>query len=551
MTKRIVSGIFVLTALGALGVILAGALTSGEQLIVRFLTAVIVAALGLYVISDLRLQADDDTAGGRVGATTHRNTVSAPPNSTAAFMATVTRRNDAATQDEGDVVTPSSPPGMIPQESGTVLAEPIVGQLTDDASAIETVVVNDEDDAISQALAGVGAATASTADLTASGSASSAGSDRPDYQSPADDGIGNIIPESPPTVRDDLLEPSSVDISDLFVDQGPAGVTDGAWTGSAGNGRGNHDAATPNDGVGEEAADDPLSPVGAHDAVTPPERERVNGADIEVTGDHDLPDRSQELGDTNGHNTSLTAPFSGRLSESALAADGVDPVERLDGPAAAKLFDINGHKAQNGRPMAEAHPVDETPATNTNGFEYSGELQADVTEWPGNAATTSVPEPSPFEKASAAYEAAKRRVEEDPDNTTALPVVAASNVTPIGQGGGQLAPIIDLRDAVEPTPDHVDAAINAGEVEVVATLIEQGMLNTSGPITDSEVRTMVYVAFTSNELRKLLVAGGNPEGPNHGLDLGPVELFDERIHTPAPKTLYSGAEPVSSATQLG
>ncbi len=92
MTKRIVSGIFILTALGALGVILAGALTSGEQLIVRFLTAVIVAALGLYVISDLRLQADDQASGRRArsGPATFAAVGDLPANSTAAFMATVT-----------------------------------------------------------------------------------------------------------------------------------------------------------------------------------------------------------------------------------------------------------------------------------------------------------------------------------------------------------------------------------------------------------------------------------------------------------------------------
>ncbi|MEL6981539.1 MAG: hypothetical protein AAFO29_03860, partial [Actinomycetota bacterium] len=95
MTKRIVSGIFILTALGALGVILAGALTSGEQLIVRFLTAVIVAALGLYVISDLRLQADDDAAGLRTGAHPRLAGIDAPPNSTAAFMATVTGKGES------------------------------------------------------------------------------------------------------------------------------------------------------------------------------------------------------------------------------------------------------------------------------------------------------------------------------------------------------------------------------------------------------------------------------------------------------------------------
>ncbi|MGB5757657.1 MAG: hypothetical protein WBM50_12145, partial [Acidimicrobiales bacterium] len=102
MTKRIVSGIFILTALGALGVILAGALTSGEQLIVRFLTAVIVAALGLYVISDLRLQADDDAMTARSGGHPRLSTVDAPPNSTAAFMATVTKRADRRKTEIGE-----------------------------------------------------------------------------------------------------------------------------------------------------------------------------------------------------------------------------------------------------------------------------------------------------------------------------------------------------------------------------------------------------------------------------------------------------------------
>ena len=103
MTKRIVSGVFLLIALGALGLILAGALTSGEQLIVRFLTAIIVAALGLYVISDLRLQADDHAA-----ATTTRtnsaarlvaNSDSPPPDSTAAYMETVTGKRSAQAVD--------------------------------------------------------------------------------------------------------------------------------------------------------------------------------------------------------------------------------------------------------------------------------------------------------------------------------------------------------------------------------------------------------------------------------------------------------------------
>ena len=136
--------------------------------------------------------------------------------------------------------------------------------------------------------------------------------------------------------------------------------------------------------------------------------------------------------------------------------------------------------------------------------------------------------------------------------TTDLPVAAvARSVEAADYADAPLAPIIDLREVNRQHPGSIEAAINAGEVEVITTLIEQGMLSTDGPITDRDVRTMVYVAFTSNELRKLLLAGGTPDGPNYGLDLGPVELFDERVHAPAPKRLYAGSPELPANSQLG
>ncbi|MCP4227300.1 MAG: hypothetical protein GY773_28485 [Actinomycetia bacterium] len=46
---------------------------------------------------------------------------------------------------------------------------------------------------------------------------------------------------------------------------------------------------------------------------------------------------------------------------------------------------------------------------------------------------------------------------------------------------------------------------------------------------------MVYVAFTSNELRKILLAGGTLDGDLSQLDLGDVEVFvdptDEELET--------------------
>jgi hypothetical protein len=87
-------------------------------------------------------------------------------------------------------------------------------------------------------------------------------------------------------------------------------------------------------------------------------------------------------------------------------------------------------------------------------------------------------------------------------------------------------------------------------MQVINTLIQQGMLSTEGPITDRDVRTMVYVAFTSNELRKLILAGGTPDGVTAAdLDLGPVELFDETRYAPLPKTIYTGKLSPSPATE--
>ncbi|MEM7275223.1 MAG: hypothetical protein AAF547_19250 [Actinomycetota bacterium] len=573
MTKRIVSGIFVLTALGALGVILAGALTSGEQLIVRFLTAVIVAALGLYVISDLRLQADDEAGVGRATGTNRVGKVKAPPNSTAAFMATVTRKNEARRQDEAvaDAKPQARPEPVVPATE--VIPDEIMepaGSVRNASGTLDTVVAGaDQFNPADHTMVGVGAAASSATEAISAG-VEGAGSDGPDRLR------ANARPrsEAPETVRDQLLGTPSVDISDLFVDQGTAGVADAAFTGNVAEnawgdaddndvpgrmGRTNgHDEndASPATGSGPDAetaggpgVNNGTGPTDRHDEIdgAGPGDERngvSNGAEhgsngSTINGDH---------GQTNGNGHHRVGPFSGRLSDSPLAADGSDPVERLDGPP-VEIFDPTDHLPPT-RPAVEAHPrseVESAPPAAAE-FEYSDDLQADDHVWPAPAGTP-VPDPGPLEKAASAYEA-KRRVEADAA-TTPLPIPTGGDVEAIDYADAPLAPIIDLREVADPQAEGIDAAINAGEVEVIATLIEQGMLNTEGPITDREVRTMVYVAFTSNELRKLLVAGGSPDGPNYGLDLGPVELFDERLHTPAPKTLYAGVDRPQPTSQLG
>ena len=96
-----------------------------------------------------------------------------------------------------------------------------------------------------------------------------------------------------------------------------------------------------------------------------------------------------------------------------------------------------------------------------------------------------------------------------------------------------LAPIIDLRgDRPGHDPANIEAAIRSGELDVISSLIDQGLLSTEGPISDRDVRTMVFVAFSSNELRKILLAGGSVDGDNADLELGDVDVFWTRDSVP-------------------
>ncbi|MEM9652403.1 MAG: hypothetical protein AAGA65_09925 [Actinomycetota bacterium] len=637
MTKRIVSGIFILTALGALGVILAGALTSGEQLIVRFLTAVIVAALGLYVISDLRLQADDDALTGRTGGTGRVGKVNAPPNSTAAFMATVTRKVDPRNQAHAasaagasagtplrfrDEHTPG-PLGRLQDNGPAVsvdgaettvvgpetLAAAAAGRPTSDRPEAERAATNDRNGNHGPAtqpkrrpvvpvaskrpkhpeqIPAVPAKVGGGADTSLPAGAETIVASKPELQTASDHalaGVGVVASAAgsgdgplendgppPPDTGGEFLSSQSIDISDLFVDEGARANLANVNGGSA-NGNGNHDS----EGNGALGGDDKRNGTanGTHQrngSVKQLNGEHRNGTtDGEPSSDESNGTGANGNGSTNGY--WADDHISGRLSETpGAAADSLDaptpdgPLQDLpaqdaqtpdggspDGDTSANgtetpMFDPTErvYDPEGIDPAAVAGTDDSGTATE---FQYSDDLHSADYAWPG-APATGLPEPHPFEKASAAYEAAKRKVEEA-ESVDASP----SNVAPITTGGAvepaaddaPLAPIIDLRELVETGASDIDAAINAGEVEVIATLIEQGMLATSGPISDREVRTMVYVAFTSNELRKLLLAGGTPDGPNYGLDLGPVELFDERIHSPAPKRLYSGA-PVPQET---
>lgn len=475
MTKRIVSGIFILTALGALGVILAGALTSGEQLIVRFLTAVIVAALGLYVISDLRLQADDDATTGRSTGRARLAAVDAPPNSTAAFMATVTKKGDGRSGQDEDIR------------------------------------VGKADDRIDLPDAGVGTTPSSTTEPVSAvveGAGSPSAPPVPERTGPA-----------PVTVRapdlPGLNNRATATVTELFGDRGTSGTGPlEVWPDPV-------PAEAAQETITEGAGSHPI--VGSGPAEEPPADDEEMAAPprstpATVPADEDLAKPAAVIdfeysGELQAPDYQWPAPPDSSAGDQPAATDGTDRGETDRLPIVARGSDDDQTGAIPSR--------FETPVPTEAGEQQVNGHQAEEATDGVNGRHRSLPAP-----------------------------LSDAGTGAVDYADAPLAPIIDLRD-VATAGNNLEVAIRSGEVEVIATLIEQGMLSTNGPITDRDVRTMVYVAFTSNELRKLLLAGGRPDGANEGLDLGPVELFDETLHAPAPKTLYSGLPETEARSQLG
>jgi hypothetical protein len=646
MTKRIVSGIFILTALGALGVILAGALTSGEQLIVRFLTAVIVAALGLYVISDLRLQADDDAAGMRMGPS-WRGGIDAPPNSTAAFMATVTRKGESPGGNppvDDDLDVPAEDDRFDPHEEGvgatsSSTSEQHESAVVEDAGSLEGSPV--------PSILGAAPVTVRAADLPVlTGRKPATITELFARQGDKDEGDAQVWPTfqpvDQPIDRDEHAESSFDDATRSTNGSGGQADREG-WSGARWADL-EDGAAASVDETWNERADDETGNERADDGDTD---DAVAVAEFEYSGEIDspayqwpaAPEEPEDLHPAEVEDPDRPSrddlrpvtPFTwdGMDDDGDDAVIGRSPADRstagIDehptaaipasphGPAFAEIGDepslgeepvVWTRQDEHGVSIPVAAMVDDTPAGEVTPARPVDDAEADVTAGAEDG------EPSVTQGTDRDLDIDQEPVadrdsetdlvtgldcetdavadldsetglvadlDSDPDLDRVLdldgdtgggfdvepepsvngthrplpsPFLDHSSLSAAEYADAPLAPIIDLRDVATTTGSGIESAIRSGEVEVISALIEQGMLSTAGPISDRDVRTMVYVAFTSNELRKLLLAGGSPEGPNPGIDLGPVELFDKGIE--APKTLYPGLPVQTEArTQLG
>lgn len=97
--------------------------------------------------------------------------------------------------------------------------------------------------------------------------------------------------------------------------------------------------------------------------------------------------------------------------------------------------------------------------------------------------------------------------------------------------GEVVAPaVIDLRDA---TPEQIRRGVASGQRALIDLLVEQGDLTGHGPITDHDVRTLVFVAVSARDLVGALLGAGALDPDRSTPAIG--ELFHEGPAGPAPR----------------
>lgn len=79
--------------------------------------------------------------------------------------------------------------------------------------------------------------------------------------------------------------------------------------------------------------------------------------------------------------------------------------------------------------------------------------------------------------------------------------------------------------------DEVVASVKAGEASLLSILIQEKMLSTEGPITDTDVHTMVFVAVSTNDLIRVLLEGkaAEAEAKAHWRDASTPELYQPAV----------------------
>ncbi|MFV0259247.1 MAG: hypothetical protein ACK5PP_12465 [Acidimicrobiales bacterium] len=551
MTKRFVPAVLVLVAVAIIGWLLAGAVATGDQLAIRFLAAIIVAGAGLYVISDLRMRSTDEperSPDTRRPASSADN--SPPANSTAAFMATVTgKRTTAAPAGEPkpvsvfdlpvggvDTVEAERPPADAPAADGEdpVPSDPHPTHTGSGGTALNGTALNGTAPNAT-ALNGTAPNGTDPNGTAGGGPSGDDAEDAPAYQ--ADDDELAAWPARPTGADRGRVPPTHRTSLFSEPDRSEADDQDEFWSDRSTRAVAHRSNPAPLFGSGalqgvdrDETSVEP-NPTALFPAVeveldpkTVVLRSRTvePSAPVTTSGDPSTPDhrRAADPAGPTGADRPAARP-------APLRADQRSDQTATPTPPAIKVVDMTTWPPPTSAAASSAttdpgRHADATEPRVESGAAAEPAAPADAVIEDGDRTGTDPVKPGPTSDSGST------------DRPTALPATFGStspsdeprDQVAAASYAGPMAPIYDLpivRAAVG--ADDIETAITAGELEVISSLIRQGRLSTSGPISDRDVRTMVYVAFTSSELRKILTAGGVIDGDNSNLDLGPVELF--------------------------
>jgi hypothetical protein len=95
-------------------------------------------------------------------------------------------------------------------------------------------------------------------------------------------------------------------------------------------------------------------------------------------------------------------------------------------------------------------------------------------------------------------------VAEEPPVPVEQPVAEEPPV-PVEQPAGP-PPLPDPIDLREVTPERIRASVDAGAADVIQALVDQQVLSSRGPLTERDIRTMIFIALSSQDLENTLTA---------------------------------------------
>ncbi|MFW2380137.1 MAG: hypothetical protein ACN4GZ_00150 [Acidimicrobiales bacterium] len=181
------------------------------------------------------------------------------------------------------------------------------------------------------------------------------------------------------------------------------------------------------------------------------------------------------------------------LADAVLTADDQAP-----GRTDATREPIDGPSADAGEAATSVAVPESTDTRDDIGAELEDELDGDVDleDLDAEELAASLDALEPTDPAESAVEV----------DYVAEPMVTESTGLAVASGT-ELPVVVETPAPLELhkySPAEIMSVVKSQEGVLVDTLIEEGVLSTAGPITDKDIRTMVFVAVSSNELIEVL-----------------------------------------------